>query len=361
MSSDDDRQTLITSLIGQLAAGLTAAVAVIYGAGALSIALRLYFTHLSWEAVLGQLPHDLILTTGFGQVILPAIIIGMLGAVLLNFLVNERHHGRLVRRIQKSMQSYLLARPSVPHFIRWLVVAVVLGAVETLISLPYYQYHAERYIHSGVVIPAERGLVVAGGLSAIFVGIALILLPRPVQGSVLSEFIPERPATSTVPTVDDAGADDEAAALVLEILGEDLPEPANEDSRAPANGDQADNRWKKPSALSRAEWIGWVGALVGFTVIPGIATFSAVTLFPPSLACSSDFNNGYLSGNLIGTSGSWAYMVEYRSTNFSHDYIAAVPLSSVKVETVGVYGDCATLAPTPAASPSATPGSSPKP
>ena len=33
----------------------------------------------------------LMITTGFGQVILPAVIIGMLGAVLLNFLVNQSH------------------------------------------------------------------------------------------------------------------------------------------------------------------------------------------------------------------------------------------------------------------------------
>jgi hypothetical protein len=333
MSSGDDRQTLLTSLIGQLAAGLTAAVAIIYGAGALSIALRLYFTHSSGETVLGQLPHDLILTTGFGQVILPAIIVGVLGAVLLNYLVNEQHGSRSMRRVQKSMQAYLLGKPSVPHFIRWLVVAAVLGAVEALISLPYYLYHAGRYIHPGVVIPAAEALGVAGTLSAIFVGIALILFPRPVEGCVLSVFASQPGATSTVPSVDYSGLDDETA------------DEADEESSEPN---------KKPSTLSRAEWIAWVGALVGFTVIPGVATFSAVTLFPASLACSTAFNNGYLSGNLIGTSNGWAYMVEYRSTNFSHDYIATVPLSSVKVETVGVYGDCATVA-TPPPKPTASP------
>jgi hypothetical protein len=42
--------------------------------------------------VLGQLPHDLLITTGFGQVVLPASIIGALGAILLNFLVNQDQH-----------------------------------------------------------------------------------------------------------------------------------------------------------------------------------------------------------------------------------------------------------------------------
>jgi hypothetical protein len=82
-------QTLLTSFIGQAAAAITLAGLLVYGAGALTLALRLAFSRLPWESVLGQLPHDLLLTTGFGQVILPAIITGMVGAVLLDYLINS--------------------------------------------------------------------------------------------------------------------------------------------------------------------------------------------------------------------------------------------------------------------------------
>jgi hypothetical protein len=63
-------------LIGQATALLAVAVAVIYGAGALSLGLKLWYAKDPWAAVLGQLPRDFLLVDAFSEVILPTIIIG---------------------------------------------------------------------------------------------------------------------------------------------------------------------------------------------------------------------------------------------------------------------------------------------
>jgi hypothetical protein len=305
-------QSLTDSLLAQAAAGLTLTAALIYGAGALTIALRLYFTHLPWESVLSQLPHDLLLTTGFAQVVLPAAIIGALGAILLNFLVNEDHklrrkgEGKSVgARIQLRFRAYLQANPGPRHFAAWLVVSLLLGAAEAGIALPDYAYHRDRYLHRAVVISSVRFFVVVAVVSAIAVAIALILFPYP------------RPAA--------------AAGLAADGAGPDNP---------------------KESKLRPWQWQALAGALVALAAVPGAAAISASTLFPYALVCSPAFKEGELSGNLIGTNGGWAYMVEYHESDFSHDYFSVIPLSEVRLMTIGKFADCTTLTQTPKPTPS---------
>jgi len=296
-SPGSDSSALRIAVIGQAAAGLTAVAALIYGSGALTIALRLFFTHLSWETVLGQLPRDVILTSGFGQIVLPAVIIGVLSAVLLNFVVNGSHRSKGVWSwLQLRLQRYLTAKPSFKHFLAWLVISAAIGVSTAAISLPDYNAHAASYAHPQVVIPTFNAIFVAAVISTVAVGITLILLPPPTNDRL-------RPELSV---------------------------------RQPAAG-------RGPSGLTSLGWMVWVGSLVAFAAIPGISTFNAVTLFPATLACSTQFKGGELAGNLIATNGGWAYMVEYRTADYSRDYIAVVPLSSLQLETIGYNGDCATL------------------
>jgi hypothetical protein len=325
-------QSLRDSLLAQAAAGLTLTAALIYGAGALTIALRLYFTHLPWESVLSQLPRDLLLTTGFAQVVLPAAIIGALGAILLSFLINQEHERRRESRparqgqvtdldraadlpsdgtkgfataIQRKVRGYLQAHTGPRHFAAWLGVSLLLGAAEAVIALPDYAYHRALYTNPAVVISSARFFVVVALVSATAVAIALILFPypRPVRGA--------RPAT--------------------EAVG---PHDARESKLLP---------W---------QWRSLAGALVALAVVPGAAAISASTLFPYTLVCSPTFKDGALSGNLIGTNGGWAYMVEYHQTDFSHDYFSVIPLSEVRLMTIGKYADCSRLAQTPKPTPS---------
>lgn len=111
------------------------------------------------------------------------------------------------------------------------------------------------------------------------------------------------------------------------------------------------------------QWQTVVGACVALAVIPGASAISASTLFPTTLMCSPAFHDGFLGGNLIATNGGWGYMVEYRRTDYSHDFFSVVPLSSVHLMTIGKYGDCGGLippsAPKPTARPAPTPAASP--
>ncbi len=361
--ADGNGMAVSTAVIGQAAAGLTAIAAIIYGAGALTIALQLFFTHLSWEAVLGQLPHDVILTTGFGQIVLPSIIIGMLGAVLLNFFVNDEH-GRLGKQIQLMLQRYLTAEPSIGHFLVWLFTAAFFGALEAIISLPFYISHAHTYFNTGVVIPAFDAMLVSAILSALAVSVALIMLPHPTAEGLLPDLYTRG---------------DSCIKKLLKRTRDGLVKWTRDRLVKWKRVDQFVRwtrvgrllRWAyperpprkppKPSSLKTMGWMIRAGALIAFAAIPGIATFSAVTLFPASKACSTQFLKGRLEGNLIATNGGWAYMVEYENTSPVQDFIAVVPLSSLQMETIGHAGSCGNLVSNPVNSPSPTPSASRQP
>jgi hypothetical protein len=62
-----------------LFAGITS---IVYVAGSLVLALRLAFSHVPWEPVLGQLPREFVVSTGAGQILLPALAVA---AIYLTF------------------------------------------------------------------------------------------------------------------------------------------------------------------------------------------------------------------------------------------------------------------------------------
>jgi hypothetical protein len=74
--SAQSKQSISAVLVGQATAVLAVGAAVIYAAGALSLGLKLWFIQDTWEPVLGQLPHDLILANAISDVI-PALIAAM--------------------------------------------------------------------------------------------------------------------------------------------------------------------------------------------------------------------------------------------------------------------------------------------
>lgn len=348
--ADGNGLAISTAVIGQAAVGLTAIAAIIYGSGALTIALQLFFTHLSWEAVLGQLPRDAILTTGFGQIILPSIIIGMLGAVLVNYLVNDEHRG-LGSKIQLVLQRYLTAQPSIGHFLAWLFTAAFFGALGAIISLPFYVSHAHSYFNTGVVIPVFDAMLVSAILGALTVSVALIMLPHPTAEGLRHDLYARR----------DSRVKNFVRTRVGQLMKWTRVGPFLRKvhlNRLQRKLNRQRRKSPKPSSLPNMGWMIWVGALIAFAAIPGIATFAAVTLFPASKACSTQFLKGRLEGNLIATNGGWAYMVEYENTKPVQDFIAVVPLSCLQMETIGHAGTCGNLVSNPVNSPSPTPSAS---
>jgi hypothetical protein len=85
---------VLTEAFGLLA-GVTA---IVYIAGSIVLTLRLAFEDLPWEAVVAQLPREFVLSTGVGQVLLPALLIGSvygLGRLLLGSDAEAPHPPRL--------------------------------------------------------------------------------------------------------------------------------------------------------------------------------------------------------------------------------------------------------------------------
>jgi hypothetical protein len=326
---------LSSSLIGSAAAGITLAAAFIYGAGALSVGLKLAFTRLPWESVVGQLPNTLLITNGFGQVVLPAVIIGMLGSVLLNYLVHgsgrRSDRASLIYQVRRRLQHYLRSGPSARHLIAWLVIAGGLGAIESAIMTLFYSYHASRYVDLDVLVPSTHAFYIIWVLSSAAIGIALIFAPPPISAGALSDSeIGQTPAEFTRlafhrPRRRDAQANEEAPG-----------EPG-------ANVFHGRNPWSRPAWL----WQALVATLVTFAVIPGLAGISASALFPYTTVCSPVYPGGQGTGNLIAISNGWAYLVEYHSheengkTYATGEYFRVVPLSSVAQFEIGFGNNCA--------------------
>ena len=67
----------VVAVLGQTAAVIALVTAIVYLAGAFVLGLRLAFAHVPWEAVLGQLPRELLITTGAREAMLPALLVAL--------------------------------------------------------------------------------------------------------------------------------------------------------------------------------------------------------------------------------------------------------------------------------------------
>ena len=94
-----DRQ----SLLAQATAALALAVALIYAAGGLSLGLKLWFLRVPWTTVLGQLPHDPLIITAVGQVVVPCLAAGAVLAALIDWLSGMRADDEMPGRQDRRM------------------------------------------------------------------------------------------------------------------------------------------------------------------------------------------------------------------------------------------------------------------
>jgi hypothetical protein len=99
-----------------------------------------------------------------------------------------------------------------------------------------------------------------------------------------------------------------------------------------------------------------VGAMA-IAFIPCAASVYATYPLPRVVLCGPAFyymdsaGRHYMVGNLIGDTGQWAYVAETRKTIngiAAGAYISEVPLSAVRLETIGPSAECDNLVPMPA-------------
>lgn len=147
-------------LIGQATAVLAAAVAVIYGAGALSLGLKLWYVKDPWAAVLGQLPRDFLLVDAFSEVMIPVIIIGACAYLLYDRI--EPVSARINRKF---------LRPA--RILAWLSLAALLAAVPLVFLL-----FTTRGFIPDVIRPYWEIYVCCFVLNFVSLGLALFFLLR---------------------------------------------------------------------------------------------------------------------------------------------------------------------------------------
>ena len=94
-------------------------------------------------------------------------------------------------------------------------------------------------------------------------------------------------------------------------------------------------------------------AVLAFAFVPVVASIQATFRFPVVALCGPEFSNHgthsrYAIGNLIGTSGQWIYVSEAVTSSskppkFLGSYIAVIPLSAVRLESIGSITSCGDL------------------
>jgi hypothetical protein len=136
---------------------LAVAVAVVYGAGGLSLGLKLWYDQFPWAPILGQLPRNLFLVNAV-TVVAPAFIIG-----LLAYPLHEILKGRGVRL-------------SSGRVVPWLVSAAVAGIL-ALVPLAFLPIVRRTTIH-GVIRPYWQIFLACLVLNFVFIRLALYLLPK---------------------------------------------------------------------------------------------------------------------------------------------------------------------------------------
>jgi hypothetical protein len=99
------------------------------------------------------------------------------------------------------------------------------------------------------------------------------------------------------------------------------------------------------SGKSRLMWTILGTGILTAALIPWSASIASVFPLPTVALCGPAFSQSdarghdYMSGNLIGSSGQWAYVAQVLIANNNiiprGQFVAVVPLSSVKVESIG--------------------------
>jgi hypothetical protein len=124
-SADRDGSDVVRTL-GQLVGLAAGLVALLYAAGGGVLALRLYLAHLPSRTIAAQLPRDLLISVGLGQIVLPILAVAGLYATWRMLRGSVAPPTRLVRQWKERSPrdwSELVAGSALPA----LVVAGVLG------------------------------------------------------------------------------------------------------------------------------------------------------------------------------------------------------------------------------------------
>jgi hypothetical protein len=154
----DDSQpgpSISALLIGQAAAVLAVAVAVVYAAGALLLGFKLWFIQDTWAPVLGGLPRDLVLVNAISDVI-PALI----AAIPVYFLYYRWHRKR-------GRTRYLTL---------WRLLVVLVSAAVLALITGLFLFFTGHYFYAMVLRPWWEIVLTCFVINVIVIWLALYFL-----------------------------------------------------------------------------------------------------------------------------------------------------------------------------------------
>jgi len=288
--------SIADSLLAQATAALALAVALIYAAGGLSLGLKLWFLGVPWTTVLGQLPHDPLIITAVGQVVVPCLAAGAVLGALIDWLSGMRAGDETPRR-PGGPKSYAwsqghLGESGWQFLWRTMFLAAAVGLL--LGAVPLLVLAFTSHVALGTLQPWWAILACCGSLSF---------------------------ATAT------------ATLYVVRALH----------TRSKASAD----RRMRP-ALRRTLLV----ASVSVALIPCLCSVSGAFLLPRVFLCSPKFFHpvgdggqeapGYMAGNLIGSNDQWIYIAQFGQSNGQVNFrtITAVPAGAVQLQAIGQGSGC---------------------
>lgn len=291
--------SIAESLIAQAAAALTLAVALTYAAGGLALGLKLWFLRVPWTTVLGQLPHDPLIVTAVGQVVVPSLAAGAVLSALTDWLSGMRAGDGLSGRPDRRTEPGLPQRYLVTTGRQFLGLTLLLALAAGLLlgAAPLLVLRFTSHVVSGGLQP-WAAIWICCGLLSFATAIGVLYVVR-----ALHTRSPAVPARRLRP-----------------VLRRTL-----------------------------------LAAAVSVALLPCLCSISGAFLLPPVFLCGPGFFHpvgdsgqeaaGYLDGNLIGSTSQWIYIAQFGRSNGQVDFrtITAVPVGAVRLQAIGRGSGCGDL------------------
>jgi len=277
--------------IGAATAFVAVGLGLVYGLGAISIGLRLWYIKDPVTPVLGQLPSSFLLVDAFSELILPAIAVGVVAYIFLEFLLKDSWRRTLTANEGQPYRHFLI---------------LFFAALLALAPLGFLQLN---YREAGVIRSYWEIYGLCAGLSilSIYLAFRVLVLVREHERQAESEreSHPGRQRSIALSKTVRSGVRVAIAALAL------VP-------------------------------------CVTFA-FAAAAPLPVVYLCGPSFNHVDSYGRHYAVGNLIGISSQWAYIAESRfnsaGTTYIGNYIAVIPLSEVQLQAIGNDSECNNLLP----------------
>jgi hypothetical protein len=291
--------SIAESLLAQATAALALAIALIYAAGGLSLGLKLWFLRVPWTTVLGQLPHDPLIITAVGQVVVPCLAAGAVLGALIDWLsgmrAGDETPGGQDRPMPFAWSQWYLDKRGLKFLGLTVLLALVVGLL--LGGVPLLVLMSTSHVASGELqsVPA---IWVCCGLLSFATATGLLYVVRALH------------------------------------------------TRSAAPPDR-----RMQPALRRTLLV----ASVSVALIPCLCSVSGAFLLPPVFLCSPKFFHpvgddgqeapGYMAGNLIGSNDQWIYIAQFGQSHGQVDFrtITAVPAGTVQLQAIGQGSGCRDL------------------